>query len=142
MAGEFYTWRAGGSNMAPEPVPADRDRGEHEGFVEMPRTQLILPKADASCGKVFYADRRTADGHRVALEVWNRATGRTREGYRLAVYRCKRCAGFHIAMRPIDRIRERPQPPDDRDQDHGGPIEDWGDEAPTVWRAAVAEPGW
>jgi hypothetical protein len=76
----------------------------------MARPQLILPQPDAACGKIFFADRRTADGHRIALDVWNRATGRVREGYRLAVYRCKRCAGFHVAQRPIDRIPIRPLP--------------------------------
>ena len=65
--------------------------------------QVILPQADAACGKVFFPDRRTADGHRIALEVWNRATGQGRQGYRLAVFRCKRCAGFHIGQKPIDR---------------------------------------
>jgi hypothetical protein len=73
----------------------------------MARHQLFLPQADAACGKIFFADRRAADGHRIAMEVWNRATGRGREGYRLAVYRCKRCAGFHVGQRPIDRIRIR-----------------------------------
>jgi hypothetical protein len=69
----------------------------------MPNPQVILPQADTACGKIFFADRRTADGHRIALEVWNRATGRVRQGYRLAVYRCKRCAGFHLGNRPTDR---------------------------------------
>jgi hypothetical protein len=128
--------------MAPEHGPAFRDRGEHEGFVEMPRTQPILPKADASCGKVFFADRRSADDHRIALEVWNRATGRAREGYRLAVYRCKRCAGFHIGLRPVDRIRERPLPRDDRDRNEQGPIEDWSYEAARLRKISLAEPAW
>ena len=85
----------------------------------MPRHQLILPQADAACGKLFFADRRTADGHRIALEVWNRATGRVREGYRLAVYRCKRCAGFHIGTGPSIASRSAPVPdvPDDLDRD-------------------------
>jgi hypothetical protein len=81
----------------------------------MPNPQVILPQADAACGKVFFADRRTADGHRIALEVWNRATGRVRQGYRLSVYRCKRCAGFHLGNKPADRnpIPAAPAP------DHG-----------------------
>jgi len=58
--------------------------------------QIILPRADAGCGKVFYRDRRTADWDRIALEFWNQATGRLRVDCRLAVYRCKRCGGFHI----------------------------------------------
>jgi hypothetical protein len=70
----------------------------------MARNHVILPRADSACGKTFYSDRRTADGHRIALEVWNQATGRVREGYRLAVYRCRRCGGFHIGQRAIDRI--------------------------------------
>lgn len=67
----------------------------------MPYPQVILPQADAACGRTFFADRRTADAHRVGLEVWNRATGRERPGYRLSVYRCRRCGGFHLAQRPV-----------------------------------------
>jgi hypothetical protein len=77
----------------------------------MARTRLILPQADAACGKLFYGDRRTADGHRIALEVWNRATGRIREGYHLAVVRCRRCGGFHIGRRPIDKTPALPTVP-------------------------------
>jgi hypothetical protein len=76
----------------------------------MAQPQVILPQADSACGKVFYSDRRAADGHRVALEVWNRATGRVREGHRLAVYRCRRCGGFHIGQRPIHRMPVRTIP--------------------------------
>jgi hypothetical protein len=67
----------------------------------MAHPSLILPQADASCGRLFYGDRHTADAHRIALEVWNRATGRVRDGYRLAVCRCRRCGGYHIGHRPI-----------------------------------------
>jgi hypothetical protein len=67
----------------------------------MAHPSLILPKADSTCGKLFYGDRNSAEAHRIALEVWNRATGRLREGYRLAVCRCRRCGGFHISYRPI-----------------------------------------
>jgi hypothetical protein len=109
----------------------------------MARPQLILPQADASCGKMFFPDRRTADGHRIALEVWNRATGREREGYRLAVYRCKRCHGFHIGQRPVDRISPRTlpviQPEDDFDGDVREPFDDSVHKAPRIHRAAVAE---
>ena len=59
------------------------------------------PRADLRCGKVFFSDRRSADGHRIALEFWNRATGRIREGYQLGVYRCKNCGGFHIGWKRI-----------------------------------------
>ena len=76
----------------------------------MTRPQLILPRADSACGKTFHSDRRTADAHRIALEFWYQATGRTRDGYRLAVYRCKRCGGFHIGQRPIDRLPVRTEP--------------------------------
>ena len=73
----------------------------------MAQPRLILPQADSTCGKLFYRDRQTADAHRVALEVWNRATGRVREGYRLVVCRCRRCGGYHvghksISTKPID----------------------------------------
>jgi hypothetical protein len=76
----------------------------------MPYPQLIQPQADAACGKTFFADRRTAEGHRIALEVWNRATGRCRPGYQLSIYRCRRCGGFHLKNSPIpDRIAQSPQ---------------------------------
>jgi hypothetical protein len=68
----------------------------------MARSRWIMPRADAACGKVFHPDRRTAEGHRIALELWNQATGHTREGRRLAVYRCGRCGGFHIATRKVE----------------------------------------
>jgi hypothetical protein len=67
----------------------------------MAKEQLILPRADSGCGKVFYSDRKTADGYRIALEFWNRATGHVRTGYQLTVHRCKRCGGFHISQRRI-----------------------------------------
>ena len=68
----------------------------------MRRSQLITPCADAGCGKVFFKARRIADEHRVVLNFWNQATGNLRQGYRLAVYRCKRCGGFHIAQKRIE----------------------------------------
>jgi hypothetical protein len=71
----------------------------------MPRPQLILPRADAGCGKVFYEERRIADEYRIALEFWNRATGHIRKGFHLAVYRCKRCGGFHIGQKRLDKPR-------------------------------------
>jgi hypothetical protein len=80
------------------------------GPIWMARPQLILPRADSGCGKVFYHDRRIADGHRIALEFWNQATGRGRGGYRLAVYRCKRCGGFHIGQKRIPSLRARTDP--------------------------------
>ena len=111
----------------------------------MPRSQLILPQADASCGKTFFPDRRTADGHRIALEVWNRATGRVREGYRLAVYRCKRCCGYHVGQRPIDRIPIRPLPLPTHDHNHDDerrPFDECECEAPRVRRLAFSESAW
>src|SRR4051812_46642722 len=71
----------------------------------MARSRWIMPRADAACGRVFHPDRRTAEGHRIALEFWNQATGHTRDGRRLAVYRCGRCGGVHPA-----RGRGEPQP--------------------------------
>ena len=44
-----------------------------------------------------------ADGYRIALEFWNQATGCVRSGYQLAVHRCKRCGGFHISQRRIEK---------------------------------------
>lgn len=62
-------------------------------------SQIILPRADVRCGKIFHQDRGSARGQKVALEFWYAATGITREGSRLAVYRCKRCGGFHIGWK-------------------------------------------
>jgi hypothetical protein len=104
----------------------------------MTRPQLILPRADSACGKVFFSDRRTADGHRIALEVWNQATGRTREGHRLAVYRCRRCGGFHIGQKPIDSKPVRTSPPKDYQQDNESYEADY--DLPRVRRVARFEP--
>ena len=73
----------------------------------MPKDNLILPRADSGCGKAFYSDRRIADGHRIALEFWNRATGCVRDGYQLTVHRCNRCGGFHISQRRIEKLDSR-----------------------------------
>ena len=73
----------------------------------MAKDQLILPRADSGCGKAFYNDRRIADGHRIALEFWNQATGSVRDGYQLTVHRCKRCGGFHISQRRIEKPASR-----------------------------------
>ena len=88
---------------------------ETGGLISVPRAQLILPRADAECGKVFYDERRTADEYRIALDFWNQATGNLRKGYCLAVYRCKRCGGFHIAQK---RIKDPSAPTDLRDPHH------------------------
>jgi hypothetical protein len=108
----------------------------------MSMRHLILPQADASCGKTFFPDRRTADGHRIAMEVWNRATGRVREGYGLAVHRCKRCGGFHVSLRPVDRIPSRPVPsaPVETERTDSSSWDDWGDEAHLVRRVSRSEP--
>jgi hypothetical protein len=65
------------------------------------KSRWITPCADSACGKVFHPDRRAAEGHRVARELWDQATGRSREGYQHVVYRCKRCCGFHLGRRKI-----------------------------------------
>jgi hypothetical protein len=65
----------------------------------MARSDWILPRADAACGKAFHADRRSADGYRVALEFWNKATGHITPGSSLVTYRCKRCGGFHVGRK-------------------------------------------
>ena len=79
----------------------------------MAMSQLILARPDASCGKVFHANRRGAEQRRVALEIWNRATGCAKENYRLVSFQCNRCGGFHIGQKRIDRLRPAqrfPQP--------------------------------
>ena len=65
----------------------------------MARSDWILPRADTACGKTFHADRRSAEGHRVALQFWNQATGRISSRSSLVTYRCKRCGGFHVGRK-------------------------------------------
>lgn len=75
------------------------------GVTRMARSRMILPAHDPACRRLFHGDRLTAEGHRIALEIWLRATGRERDGTRVIVYRCRRCAGFHVA-----RKRKAPKP--------------------------------
>jgi hypothetical protein len=105
----------------------------------MSRQHLILPQADPACGKIFFPDRRTADGHRIALEVWNWATGRVRDGYQLAVHRCKRCGGFHVSHLPVDRIRSHPQPIVEIEPELDEPEswDDWDEVVPRVRRVSL-----
>jgi hypothetical protein len=77
----------------------------------MARSRMILPAPDPTCRRIFHADRLTAEGHRIALEIWIRATGREREGVRMTVYRCKRCAGFHVARKRIAETTALIAPP-------------------------------
>jgi hypothetical protein len=107
----------------------------------MSRQRLILPQADAACGKIFFPDRRTAEGHRIALEVWNRATGRVREGYRLTSHRCKRCGGFHVSLRPVDRIPSRPLSiaPAETERDEE---QSWDVVVPRVRRVSLSSSAW
>jgi hypothetical protein len=93
----------------------------------MVRSQVILPRADAECGKAFYPNRRTADWHRIALEFWNQATGRVRMNYRLSVYRCKRCGGFHISQKRVEN-------PGDSGKSSARPLGGKGASPDTVFR--------
>jgi len=90
----------------------------------MSSTRMILPSYDPACGRVFHADRKGAEAHRVAMEIWYRAVGREVPGRRLAAYRCKRCAGYHVALKKV-----RPAPslfvPAFRGIDYGGPVAAW-----------------
>lgn len=61
--------------------------------------QMIRPVFDPECRRVFHVDRQGARAHLVALEIWNRATGRDLRGRRLTIYRCLRCGGYHVATR-------------------------------------------
>lgn len=72
----------------------------------MAASNWILPRADTACGRAFHADRQTAESHRIALEFWDRATGRGIEGGRLVSYHCKRCGGYHLARK---KYREEAQ---------------------------------
>lgn len=65
----------------------------------MARSDWIAPRPDVACGKVFLADRRSAEEHRIALELWILATHNGRMEYRLVPYRCTQCGGFHLARK-------------------------------------------
>ncbi len=65
----------------------------------MARSDWILPRADAACGKVFHPDRQSAEGYRIGLQFWNQATGRNRVADHLVTFRCRRCGGFHVARK-------------------------------------------
>jgi hypothetical protein len=89
---------------------APPQRGPLTGVtLPMAISRWIMPRADAACGRAFHPDRPTAEAHRVALVFWHRATGGDGVGCRLAVYRCKRCFGFHVARK---RIGHGPVGPD------------------------------
>ena len=62
--------------------------------------QMIRPVFDPECRRVFHVDRQGARAHLIALEIWNRATGRNLHGRRLTIYRCPRCGGYHVTTRP------------------------------------------
>jgi len=61
--------------------------------------QMIIPTFDPACRRIFHADRQGAQAQLVAMEVWNRATGRDLGDRSLQVYRCVRCGGYHVAAR-------------------------------------------
>ncbi|WP_165250025.1 hypothetical protein [Paludisphaera soli] len=63
--------------------------------------QMILPMFDPACRRLFHADRQGAQGQLVAMEIWNRATGRDLGNRRLSVYRCPRCGGYHVAAKVV-----------------------------------------
>lgn len=77
----------------------------------MARSRMILPAHDPTCRRLFHADRLGAEGHRIALEIWLRATGREREGFRVVAFRCKRCAGFHVRRKRIAGASDFAAPP-------------------------------
>ncbi|QEH38697.1 hypothetical protein OJF2_73030 [Aquisphaera giovannonii] len=65
----------------------------------MAHSDWILPRAESGCHRVFHPDRQSAEGHRIALELWIQATGHTRPDYRVVAFRCKNCGGYHVARR-------------------------------------------
>jgi hypothetical protein len=80
----------------------------------MAKNPLMFTRPETSCGKVFYPDRRAAEDHRIVLDVWNRATGGDREGYRLAVYQCVHCGGFHVGHKRIEKTPYKRVEPETR----------------------------
>ena len=74
----------------------------------MAEYQFFLPAFDPECRRVFHADRQGAQAQLVALDVWNRATGRDLKGRRLVVYRCSRCWGYHVAARYVRDAAKHP----------------------------------
>ena len=74
--------------------------------------QMILPIFDPACRRIFHPDRQGAHGQLVAMEIWNRATGRDLGNRRLNVDRCPRCGGYHVAAK-IVRARPKRHPRDE-----------------------------
>ncbi len=70
----------------------------------MARQHVILARRDATCGKVFHGDRRSAQEDRIALEIWYRATGGGKKGSRFVVVHCKRCGGFHLGHKRVEKL--------------------------------------
>ncbi|AMV39141.1 hypothetical protein [Planctomyces sp. SH-PL62] len=89
--------------------------------------QMILPVFDPACRRVFHLDKLGAQGQLVALEIWNRATGRDLGARRLTVYRCTRCGGYHVAAKVVQpALGFKQGPVVDRPEDYlaahsGGP---------------------
>jgi hypothetical protein len=62
----------------------------------MPFKLNISPRG-RPCGKKRWHDRAAAEGHRQALESWERIHGRPASGMGpLNVYRCEACGAWHV----------------------------------------------
>jgi hypothetical protein len=108
-----------------EAPDAEPRRGPLTGVpIPMVTSRWIMPRADAACGRAFHPDRPSAEAHRVALAFWHRATGGDGAGCRLAIYRCTRCFGFHVARKRIGLGPMRPDrcpPPQEMSRGRPGP---------------------
>lgn len=102
----------------------------------MARSDWITPRPDVACGKVFLANRRSAEEHRIALELWILATHHGSMEYRLVPYRCARCGGFHIGRKKATRHFA----PTDSSCQPGISPESWGTRDETVQKPLSTHP--
>ena len=65
----------------------------------MVRSDWILPRADAACGKVFIPTARAPKGIASACNSGIRQPAATGQAIILSLSRCRRCGGFHVVRK-------------------------------------------
>jgi hypothetical protein len=57
------------------------------------------------CGKIRHYTKPSADGHRMALEQWEREKGPARPGI-LSTYWCNPCQAYHVGHSSLESSHE------------------------------------